>query len=687
MSHQDDLFDAQNTTRLMAGGMPAAAEFASGDIVGGTYQVISFIGAGGMGNVYRVRHTIMDAEYALKTLSAEKVTERAWRRFQNEAQAIARINHPNIVAIYNLGLHEDRLPYYVMDLLQGTPLSDILKQKGRLETDETLLMFIEVCAGLGYAHKKGIVHRDIKPANIVVTDKPDPTGARIKIVDFGIAKLTHTKDLANQQLTNAGEICGSPYYMSPEQCDAGTIDARSDIYSLGCTLFEALTGRPPFKGRNAVETMLLHHSGTPPNLKDSSGGIEFPQMLEMAVETMLAKAPMDRYQNMERVARDLTAVLQGAETPANPYQGQQKKQAQRENTDSAANDENDPAKEQTPHFNILALGTALVAAVLLVAAGSWWLSIQTKSASTNDSNAPSISTARGASSAALKVTSPANLAPFSSVITREDGQKCILFKFPPEELLGAIQIDNDKDQIKCRGDVTIPYGHKLTFIASTICLVHPEYLHRLRPDDFESLAIQPVMESGVLTDTSLEHITHLTGLTTLTIDFCGQLDDGALPYIEKLPKLQTLNIDGTNITPARLATSPLLRRLNGLTIQTEKNITPLLKSLKGSTTLEHLCIKETQLQHSDYQLIAAIKNLKTLETPKCETTNQDLATISTLDKLTHINIQDSHINLDAVPILKRMHAQGLKSIHLMSKYIKADDYEGLHQAGTGLSFP
>ena len=319
MTLPDNAFDAQDKTQLTAGGSPVAGEFAKGDLVGGSYEIVSFIGAGGMGNVYCVKHAIMQTEYALKTLSAEKVTEVAWRRFQNEAQAIARMNHPNVVAIYNLGFHDGRLPYYVMDILHGKTLSDLLREKGRLETNEALRMFIQVCAGIGYAHKKGIVHRDIKPPNIVLLNKPDPSGATIKIVDFGIAKLSHTKELANQQLTSVGEVCGSPFYMSPEQCEAGKIDARSDIYSLGCTLFEALTGSPPFKGRNAVETMMLHHTGTPPTLKAASGGKDFPPMLEMAVATLLAKAPMDRYQNMERLAQDLQTILQGSETAITPY--------------------------------------------------------------------------------------------------------------------------------------------------------------------------------------------------------------------------------------------------------------------------------------------------------------------------------------------------------------------------------
>ncbi|MBS2007756.1 MAG: serine/threonine protein kinase, partial [Cyanobacteria bacterium SZAS TMP-1] len=201
----EENFDPQARTQLTAGGTPMAGEFRVGDIIGGDYEVLKWIGAGGMGNVYRVRHTMMNSDYALKTLSADKVTEVAWRRFQNEAQAIARMSHPNIVGIYNLGLHEGRLPYYVMDILEGDTLNDLLRDRGPMPIKEALALFVELCGGFGYAHKKGIVHRDIKPPNIVLLNKPTPN-CKAKIVDFGIAKLSGIKDPQNQFLTSAGEV-------------------------------------------------------------------------------------------------------------------------------------------------------------------------------------------------------------------------------------------------------------------------------------------------------------------------------------------------------------------------------------------------------------------------------------------------------------------------------------------------
>ncbi|MBU6454240.1 MAG: protein kinase [Cyanobacteria bacterium REEB67] len=292
-------------------------DFAAGDLICDSYQVIDFLGAGAMGNVYRVKHNVMQTEYALKTLSGDKITQVAWLRFQNEAKSIAKLDHPNIVSIYNMDLHGGYLPFYVMDLLDGPSLFDVIYASGPLDLQTSLEFFIEIALALGYAHKKGIVHRDVKPANIVVLAHPE-AHCRLKIVDFGIAKLTEI-DANVQQLTNAGEVCGSPYYMSPEQTAAAKLDARSDIYSLGCSLYEVLTGRPPFKGRSAVDTMTMHQTDTPMTLEKASGGKKFPEMLESIMQAVLAKSPMDRYQSMELFADDLAAVKNGEQRPVSPF--------------------------------------------------------------------------------------------------------------------------------------------------------------------------------------------------------------------------------------------------------------------------------------------------------------------------------------------------------------------------------
>ncbi len=288
----------------------ALGNFEPGDIVGGSYEVLAVLGRGGMGAVYRAKHVSMPAEYALKVLIRDRPTEHSVIRFQNEAQAIAKLNHPNIIAIYNFGLHEGRLPFYVMDLLSGDNLLESIDSNGPAPIKLALPIFIEVCAGLGHAHRKGILHRDVKPANIVILREPDVRGARVKVVDFGIVKFSEELMPEAQKLTAMGAVVGSPSYMSPEQSTGEKIDPRSDIYSLGCSLFQTLTGRVPFHGRNPTETMLMHQEKAAPSLASKGEGLVYPEDLELLVAKMIAKEPMDRYQSMDAVAQDLKNVLE-----------------------------------------------------------------------------------------------------------------------------------------------------------------------------------------------------------------------------------------------------------------------------------------------------------------------------------------------------------------------------------------
>ncbi|MFA6559845.1 MAG: serine/threonine-protein kinase, partial [Candidatus Obscuribacterales bacterium] len=164
--------------------LPGNSSLAPGDLLGGTYKIIDFLGQGGMGYVYRVEHQLLAKELALKVLRADQISEIIWRRFQTEAQAIARLDHPNIVKIYDMNQTREGVPYYAMDLLIGESLADYLDREDTLAIEQALPIFRQICAGLAYAHDRGIIHRDIKPANIMLLR--EPSGA-IKIVDFGIA--------------------------------------------------------------------------------------------------------------------------------------------------------------------------------------------------------------------------------------------------------------------------------------------------------------------------------------------------------------------------------------------------------------------------------------------------------------------------------------------------------------------
>jgi serine/threonine protein kinase len=271
------------------------------------YVFLEEIGSGGMGVVYKARQSLLNRIVAIKTLHVERLSKDRILRFQREAEAASRLSHPNLVSIYDFGLTEQGRPYMVMDYLEGILLSELLKTKGSLSLSEAEPILSQICAGLACAHNQGVIHRDLKPSNVMVSSA-DSDSRSIKIFDFGIAKILDEKN--NPTLTQSGDIMGSPNYMSPEQIMGRTLDHRSDIYSLGCMLFELLTGVTPFVGKTSMEAALKQVNENPSTLHDGSLGKIFPPELERVVSKTLEKDPEQRYQSVAQLQLDLVAALQ-----------------------------------------------------------------------------------------------------------------------------------------------------------------------------------------------------------------------------------------------------------------------------------------------------------------------------------------------------------------------------------------
>jgi serine/threonine protein kinase len=281
-----------------------------GTIVDHKYKIIELLGSGGMGSVYLARHLMLDKDVALKTFKSSKLSQEERLRFQREAQAIAKLTNANIIEVFDFGYVNGEMPYYTMERLVGQSLGGKLESCQFLSFEEATSTFTQVCSGLSAAHKKGIIHRDLKPDNIFLQSKESKNAAstantvQVKIVDFGIAALS-SSPLDKQKLTEHGTVFGSPLYMSPEQSMGQPVNESSDIYSCGCALFQALVGKPPFFGTNALTTILLHQTAPIPSLRDAMNGRPCPASLEKLVTTMLAKSPNDRYQSMEEVLERL----------------------------------------------------------------------------------------------------------------------------------------------------------------------------------------------------------------------------------------------------------------------------------------------------------------------------------------------------------------------------------------------
>ncbi len=274
-----------------------------GHTIEGRYRIESLIGLGGMGSVYRVTRLLIGDEVAMKILHTERLADpHVGERFRREAQAAARLKHPNAVSIYDFGITSDGLQYLVMELLEGLSLRQIIKQEAPLTPSVVVEITAHVCAALDEAHQRHIVHRDIKPDNIIINSTT--AGLRVKVLDFGIAKL---RDDVASHLTQTGSVMGTPHYMSPEQCLGEELDSRADIYSMGIVLYEMLCGRVPFDSPVSTAVVVQHVNQPPQSLRTINPGIS-PQV-EAVVFHALEKLRDARPPTAGALARELTAAV------------------------------------------------------------------------------------------------------------------------------------------------------------------------------------------------------------------------------------------------------------------------------------------------------------------------------------------------------------------------------------------
>lgn len=275
-------------------------------VLDGKYLIEEPIGKGGMGLVYRAKHVNFNRLFAIKILKNELVSDpQAIKRFRNEANAAGMIRHPNAITITDFNITNDGAAYLVMDYVEGRSLRDILKKEGKQSYTRTVELLSQVCDAAAAAHRKGIIHRDLKPDNIMVEPQEDQS-EMVKVLDFGIAKLSQNPAYS-ENITVGGAILGSPYYMSPEQCDGRHLDSRSDIYSLGIILYELLVGKVPFRAQTPWGLVKMHCSSPPPPIRNHRPDI--PPALEAAILKALAKDPKDRQQSAVDLKRELEAAL------------------------------------------------------------------------------------------------------------------------------------------------------------------------------------------------------------------------------------------------------------------------------------------------------------------------------------------------------------------------------------------
>lgn len=532
----EDMTVCPNDGTFLTGG--AAPKLISN--LAGQYEFIGKIGEGGMGVVYKARHLALNHLVAIKMMHVNKMDQNKILRFQQEAKAVSSLDHPSIVRVRDFGISEAGQPHMVLDYIDGVTLESMIKTHGPLSLTDAKELFTQICDAVAHAHQRKVLHRDLKPSNIMLVYRDNQPPLPV-IVDFGIAKVVDPGQQQGMNLTQTGEIFGSPFYMSPEQTAGKELDQRSDVYSVGCVLFETLTGAPPFVGQNAIETLIMHTSASPPTLKQGSLGKVFPAGLQAVMDKALAKDPQNRFQDMNSFK---VALLKAIDQP---------------DVVDASTNLVDSRKKVNSSLPIIAATTVLI--LFAVSASAWYFVKRSK----NNKAIPVAASAIMATTDNKKDGLPAkteaaqNAAKTTDTATATNGVRAGLedpeLGIPDieESAAKAILRNKDKDEI----EVEFPTDKSMSAFdqvtkATSVKLMHAtiegpglKHLEHLHLRTFILEEDPALQESGIQT------IANQRDLHELSLED-DPISDESLWMLNYLPELEILNLSQTGISGSGL---------------------------------------------------------------------------------------------------------------------------------------
>jgi len=594
------------------------------------YSYDATLGKGGMGVIYKAHHTVIGRTVAIKMLTSSRLTDEDIHRFQREGKAIGRLHHPNIIHVFEFGVTEEGHPYMVMDYVEGTSLQQLLKRTGALSRNQALDIADQICSAMDHAHAAGVVHRDLKPSNIML--EKNPQGRYIaKIVDFGIAKIMRKEGPDDGTITHTGEIFGSPTYMSPEQAQGKRADHRSDIYSIGCIVYEMLTGVPPLHAETAMEMVLKQINDKPPPLKDSAIGKEYPECLEFIVAKTLEKDASRRFQSCRTLRSALEDCAVGRFSMAEPK-----------------------GRNRLPialHTVVVLSGIASIALFLVFTVSENRMKraheiIDSPKASNFNRNGLRSPVVRGTDlgSSLQEAKNGDGTLSMEGMLIAESDLKALAYA----NYIRAISLKNTSV-----GDRIFPAIINLPLQSLNLSgalvtanglkqLAHIKTLKELNVTNFSGsvtrMPSEAVAAIGSLTslsnlqigqcdlhDKEIDMLSKLKQLKVLNLAGNGNLTPECIKYIDRLPKLESLSLDGDIKIPLRsifsLHTLPQLQTLKaGALMSTEADIENLAKRAKR---LEVLHLNASPLTDKGLMHLADLKDLCELNIRKCKDVTPD----------------------------------------------------------------
>jgi serine/threonine protein kinase len=571
------------------------------------YAILSRLGEGGIGVVYKAFDPNLNKIVAIKVLNTGTLRADQHVRFQNEARALAELKHTAIPEIYNFSISEDGAPYMVMEFIEGKSLSQLLSEQKKLSVDNALAIAKQVCNALQSAHSMGIFHRDVTPSNIII----DVEG-EVKLVDFGLVKFEKYLD---QYQTKTGKVIGSPAYMSPEQIRTLPIDGRTDIYSMGCVLFEMLSGRTPYSAESAMEMVSSHLSSEIPTLPEDQSIDQLTlSKLQKIIYRCLAKAPDDRFQKMGELESALEELSRAETKPLF--------------IDTTTN-----TKRPLP---ILAIGLILFAVFFGV---TTWLLQQNREAQPVSTTKP------------IKKDHPlTTLEPIGEKLSKQirpffitSGRKAAMAS---------------KDDLKDEDFAWLrkhPESDKIHIVRVNYSRVTGSGLRDLNGMNLEKLKlISPCLQSE-----SLHYLRQFPEMRELSIGGTN-LNVAAYKEIASLKNLSLLKLMEMDIPDKALPLLAPLEDLSALFIVSNastKRFHADYKSLPSLHRLTQLEIKSFDFSNKDLVYVSKMKNLTHLALENMDIDDSNLELLQTLPELQIVNLSNTNIKakgLDAIGKIKKL---------------------------------
>lgn len=589
------------------------------DLFAGRFQMLEKLGDGAAGDVFKVKDTVLKRKAAIKLLRF-KNEERKILRFQREAKASSKLKHPGLIEVYDFGIADDGTPYLVMALVEGISLETLLKNNESLETDRALRIASLTADAMQHAHAHKVVHRDLKPSNIMIVNEGPKE--QVIVLDFGLAAIIEEDGMASTMNPGSLGLAGTPNFMSPEQAVRTGVDERTDIYSLGCILFNLIAGRPPFVGESTMETIELHKNADIPKLQELVPGRKISRLLTNTIAKMLAKNPSDRFQNMAEVTSALEACRAESSSPDSPFdQGQQEKEA------------------KTPNKRLKLVPVVVICATALLTAIALYVSAPLLVQSSDPEETRKI-----ANEAAKTDSFPAS----------ED----ITVDF---NMAASVAGDTTTGEIELTPSMQLNGDAIVDRTIENILSGNPK---------LERIAISDAQ----VTDACTEAMANCKNLYTVSLEYCPKITDRALLPFRHMGKLETVGLRGSKgITDRGLETLADCPQILRLFIGNNKNLTVRgVEKLAVMPRLYHLGLGDTSVRGSDLLVLKKFRNLLYLSMDYCTLDENDAAAIAELKFLKCLSLTNSTISdkallkLAELPILEDMKMSGTKGHSLVA---------------------